>query len=125
MISGADFVVRVFRDGALQGGGFPITADLVLTCAHVVGQESAKITIDAPTRSGERKYEATVAGWRAPQRAELGNAAEDLCVLQLTKEKIPGFGPPVLVVACDILGDSCRTIGFPNRYDGGMQASPG
>ncbi|WP_309112388.1 trypsin-like peptidase domain-containing protein [Saccharothrix sp.] len=32
-------VVRVFRDGGAVGMGFPVGEDLVLTCAHVVGDE--------------------------------------------------------------------------------------
>jgi hypothetical protein len=118
MISGSQFLVRVFRDGTLEGGGFPIASDLVLTCAHVVGSPSATVTIDAPALSGERKYEAVIEEW-------IGDAAEDLCVLRLTQETIPGLEPPALVVACDLLGDAWRVIGFPDRYDEGIEASRG
>jgi len=122
MAEPAEFVARIYFNGAIEGGGFTITDDLVVTCAHLVANETAQVVVDIPARSRSRQYTATVIGWRPLDSAERSGAVRDLCVLRLG-ERIDGFAAPVIALAAKNTGNPFRTIGFPADYDTGIEAT--
>lgn len=100
-------LVRVFRDGEPVGVGFLVSADTVLTCAHVVG-DAEVVELDFP-----------VPGVAARARVTYRADGVDLACLRL--EHIPPEARPVRVVALDDVRDHrVRTFGVPNRRPDGV-----
>lgn len=107
--------VARFRDpaGAVTGAGFLVTSELVLTCAHVLGDGHAPeppdgpVTVEFPlARAGAQ---ATVVSW-SPIRPDGGG---DSAVLRLTSVPPPGVHPARLTAAKPGWGEQVRVFGFP------------
>ncbi|MBB5955144.1 WD40 repeat protein/energy-coupling factor transporter ATP-binding protein EcfA2 [Saccharothrix tamanrassetensis] len=98
-------VVRVFRDGEPFGIGVLVAADLVLTCAHLVGAD--EVEVDFP-----------LLGERTTARVEYRSDELDVAGLRLAAT--PARARAVRVVAHDGIRDHrVRTFGVPaNRPDG-------
>ncbi|MFJ6082456.1 trypsin-like peptidase domain-containing protein [Streptomyces sp. NPDC092369] len=114
MIPG-EWQARVECGGRLAGAGFLVTADKVLTCAHVVQDgDRAPVTVSFPQRPGAEPVPARVVargGWPG-LRADRG----DLAVLQLASEV--AIAPAVLAPADAAHGDRrLVAYGFPQGYD--------
>jgi len=116
--------------GNYAGLGYRISADIVVTCAHVVAaalhykKEAAdppagQVLVDAPFAIGEdaqTQIEASVApnGW-LPVRE--GNAPADLAVLRLTGP-LPLTGPLALLDAgLSLAGHTFRAYGGPKGHE--------
>ncbi|MER5264647.1 serine protease [Actinosynnema sp. NPDC002837] len=100
-------LVRVFRDHEPVGVGFLVSADLVLTCAHVVGDAPA-VELDFP-----------LLGVRA--RAEVVHRPEDVDLVGLRLDHTPAGARAVRVVAeSDLRDHRVRTFGVPDRRPDGV-----
>lgn len=107
--------VARFRDpaGHVTGAGFLVTSELVVTCAHVLGDGHAaqapagEFTVEFPLAHASAP--ATVVGW-SPIRADGGG---DVAVLRLTSVPPPGVSPARLTGAHPGWGDPVRVFGFP------------
>ncbi|WP_033433837.1 nSTAND1 domain-containing NTPase [Saccharothrix syringae] len=100
-------LVRVFGDGGPVGVGFLVSADTVLTCAHVVGDAEA-VELDFP-----------VLGATARARVAHRPDGVDLVCLRLETTP-PGAGPVRVVAVDDVRGHRVRTFGVPNRRPAGV-----
>ncbi|MFD0421012.1 nSTAND1 domain-containing NTPase [Streptomyces parvus] len=126
-------VVRVKgSDGAVGGAGFLVSADLVLTCAHVVSDAldrpreetvaaGTEVTVDVPLAGnvdGVDGVEQSAEVWRwIPIRPD---QAGDIAVLRL-RNRIPGTRPLPLVDPPDGVWDhDARTVGFTDENPGGI-----
>lgn len=95
-------LVRVFRDAEPVGVGFLVSADIALTCAHVIG-DAEVVELDFP-----------VLGTSARARVVHRPDGVDLVCLRL--EATPPEARPVRVVAVDEVRDHrVRTYGVPAR----------
>ncbi|MFE6847555.1 trypsin-like peptidase domain-containing protein [Streptomyces sp. NPDC057686] len=121
------------RDGRgdTVGLGFLVTADLALTCAHVVSaalglpedvepDASARLDIGLPLQppaAGDGPgATASVECW-LPPRSSSGTG--DVAVLRLSAP-LPGSHPLRLVGAQDVWGHPARAFGFPHGRPGGV-----
>ncbi|MFJ4789714.1 trypsin-like peptidase domain-containing protein [Streptomyces sp. NPDC088794] len=110
-----EWQARVECGGRLVGAGFLVTADKVLTCAHVVQDgDRAPVTVSFPQHPGADPVPARVVargGWPG-LRADRG----DLAVLQLASEV--AIAPAVLAPTDAAHGDRrLVAYGFPQGYD--------
>ncbi|MFC8512117.1 trypsin-like peptidase domain-containing protein [Streptomyces sp. NPDC057257] len=117
----AEWHARVECGGKVAGAGFLVSADKVLTCAHVVeGGDRAELTVSFPQRPGFEPVPARVVahgGWAAGRLADRG----DLAVLKLDREV--GIAPAALASADAAHGDRrLVAYGFPAGYDEGTLA---
>ncbi|MFJ3578479.1 nSTAND1 domain-containing NTPase [Streptomyces rubiginosohelvolus] len=116
-------VVRVGGvTGAIVGGGFLVTADRVLTCAHVVSDALGR-TRDLPVTAGEevlvdfplvdgaaeRNVVAEVEQWIPEAPKQCG----DVAVLRL-RETVPGTRPLPLAASGALSHRPVRVVGFPD-----------
>lgn len=107
----AEAIVRI-RDaaGGVVGSGFLATSDLVLTCAHVLGDErpDADITIDFPLLPGDTRVVAQIVAWHGIQPDDRG----DIAVLRLTTAPSTAV-PSRLSITQPPWGEQVRVFGFP------------
>ncbi len=115
-------VVRIGgANGAIVGGGFLVTADRVLTCAHVVSDAvgrardlpvaaGAEVLVDFPLadRAGERVV-AEVEQWIPEEPPQCG----DLAVLRL-RGAVPGTRPLPIAASGEVSHRPVRVVGFPD-----------
>ncbi|WP_097873740.1 trypsin-like peptidase domain-containing protein [Streptomyces sp. ms184] len=115
-------VVRVGGvTGAIVGGGFLVTADRVLTCAHVVSDALGRarelpvaageeVLVDFPLadRAGERVV-AEVEQWIREEPQQCG----DLAVLRL-RGAVPGTRPLPIAASDEVSDRPVRVVGFPD-----------
>ncbi|MGW6462259.1 nSTAND1 domain-containing NTPase [Streptomyces rubiginosohelvolus] len=115
-------VVRVGGvTGAIVGGGFLVTADRVLTCAHVVSDALGRAR-DLPVTTGEEvlvdfpladgageRVVAEVEQWIPEKPQQHG----DLAVLRL-REAVPGTRPLPVVASDEVSHRPVRVVGFPD-----------
>ncbi|MFF4858237.1 trypsin-like peptidase domain-containing protein [Streptomyces rubiginosohelvolus] len=115
-------VVRVGGvTGAIVGGGFLVTADRVLTCAHVVSDALGRAR-DLPVTAGEEvlvdfpladgageRVVAEVEQWIPEKPQQHG----DLAVLRL-RETVPGTRPLPVVASDEVSHRPVRVVGFPD-----------
>ncbi|MFI1225585.1 MULTISPECIES: trypsin-like peptidase domain-containing protein [unclassified Streptomyces] len=110
------------RDGVIAGGGFLVTADRVLTCAHVVSDALARtrgldvavgteVLIDFPLADGpgERRFVAEVEQWIPEEPRHCG----DVAVLRL-REVVPGTRPLPVAASAAVSDRPVRVVGFPD-----------
>ncbi|MGO1024642.1 nSTAND1 domain-containing NTPase [Streptomyces rubiginosohelvolus] len=116
-------VVRVGGvTGAIVGGGFLVTADRVLTCAHVVSDALGRardlpvtageeVLVDFPLVDGaaERHVVAEVEQWIPEAPKQCG----DVAVLRL-RETVPGTRPLPLAASGALSHRPVRVVGFPD-----------
>ncbi|MGW0366711.1 nSTAND1 domain-containing NTPase [Streptomyces sp. NPDC002990] len=124
-------VLRVYdRRGQAVGLGFLVSADVALTCAHVVSaalgtprdvepDASDRLSVDlplvpAPERDSPR-VAARVERWTRP----LPSGGGDVAVLRLDAP-LPGARPVRLVEAQDVWEHPVRAFGFPVGRQGGV-----
>ncbi|WP_433188109.1 trypsin-like peptidase domain-containing protein [Actinoallomurus sp. CA-150999] len=114
--------------GEPVGGGFLVTPELALTCAHVVSaalgadrgtrpDASARLRLDLPLLPSAPSVEASVEHWVPP--AAGAETLGDVAVLRL-HESPPGARPIRLVEARDLWGHPARAFGFPLGRSGGV-----
>ncbi|MGW1162528.1 nSTAND1 domain-containing NTPase [Streptomyces sp. NPDC002519] len=112
-------------EGPVGGGGFLVSEDLVLTCAHVVSDAlgrpreddqppGTEVMVDLPLRDGGRAV-AQVEHW-IPVR---GDQTGDVAVLRL-RDALPAARPLTMVEADQVWGHEVRVPGFPHRFPGGV-----
>ncbi|MBB5805911.1 WD40 repeat protein/energy-coupling factor transporter ATP-binding protein EcfA2 [Saccharothrix ecbatanensis] len=100
-------LVRVFRDREPIGVGFLVSEDMILTCAHVIGDED-EVEVDFPVL-GE-----TV-------RARVVHRPEGVDAIGLRLDRTPTRARAVRVVAEDDIRDHrVRTFGVPDRRPDGV-----
>ena len=105
-------LARMFRDHEPAGVGSLGSADLVLTCAHVVGDAPA-VELDFPLLG-------------ATARAEVVDRPEGVDVVGLRLDRAPPGARAVRVVAEDDLRDHrVRTFGVPARRPDGVWSQGG
>ncbi|ROV70402.1 S1 family peptidase [Streptomyces globisporus] len=116
-------VVRVRgSDGSIAGGGFLVTSDRVLTCAHVVSDALARrrdldvaagveVLIDFPLADGpgEQRFVAEVEQW-IPEKPKYSG---DVAVLRL-RDAVPGTRPLPLAASVAVSHRPVRLVGFPD-----------
>ncbi|UZI30611.1 trypsin-like peptidase domain-containing protein [Streptomyces sp. VB1] len=116
-------VVRVGgENGTIAGGGFLVTSDRVLTCAHVVSDAlgrrrdlavpvGAEVLIDFPLVDGaaERHVVAEVEQWIPEAPKQCG----DVAVLRL-RDVVPGTRPLPLAASAAVSHRPVRVVGFPD-----------
>ncbi|MEU8083180.1 trypsin-like peptidase domain-containing protein [Micromonospora sp. NPDC049101] len=111
------------RSGQVVGTAFLVTADLVITCAHVVsaaldidhcdGEAPAEtVTVEFPLVDGEAPvaaFQAVVVGWW-PARLD---GSGDTALLRLDRPPPNGTHPARLTLGESAWGDKVRVFGFP------------
>ncbi|MEV0138417.1 serine protease [Streptomyces globisporus] len=115
-------VVRVAGvTGAVVGGGFLVTVDRVLTCAHVVSDAlgrgrdlpvaaGAEVLIDFPLADGAgERVVAEVEQWIPEEPQQCG----DLAVLRL-RGAVPGTRPLPVAASDEVSHRPVRVVGFPD-----------
>ncbi|MEU3579895.1 trypsin-like peptidase domain-containing protein [Streptomyces globisporus] len=115
-------VVRIGgANGTVAGGGFLVTADRVLTCAHVVSDAlgrardlpvaaGAEVLIDFPLADGAgERVVAEVEQWIPEEPQQHG----DLAVLRL-REAVPGTRPLPIAASDEVSHRPVRVVGFPD-----------
>ncbi|MGW4627152.1 nSTAND1 domain-containing NTPase [Streptomyces rubiginosohelvolus] len=115
-------VVRVGGEtGAIVGGGFLVTADRVLTCAHVVSDALGRarelpvaagevVLVDFPLADGAgQRVVAEVEQWIREEPQQCG----DLAVLRL-REAVPGTRPLPVAASDEVSHRPVRVVGFPD-----------
>ncbi|MFD4234469.1 trypsin-like peptidase domain-containing protein [Streptomyces sp. NPDC058542] len=116
-------VVRVRGgNGAIAGGGFLVTPDRVLTCAHVVSDAlargrdldvavGAEVLIEFPLADGpgERHFVAEVEQWIPEEPKHCG----DVAVLRL-RDAVPGTRPLPVAASDAVSHRPVRVVGFPD-----------
>ena len=124
-------VVRISGpEGGYAGLGYRVSADLVVTCAHVVAEAlnhdadaaeppAGQVLVDAPFAVGEdarTQIEASVVpkGW-LPVRE--GNAPADLAVLRLAAPLSPTDPLALLDAGLSIAGHAFRAYGGPKGHE--------
>ncbi|MFD0422647.1 nSTAND1 domain-containing NTPase [Streptomyces parvus] len=107
--------------GAIVGGGFLVTADRVLTCAHVVsdalgrGRElpvtaGEEVLVDFPLADGPgERVVAEVEQWIREDPQQCG----DLAVLRL-RGAVPGTRPLPIAASDEVSDRPVRVVGFPD-----------
>lgn len=101
-------LVRIFRDREPVGVGFLVADDLVLTCAHVIG-EREDVELDFPVLGGDRVT------------ARVVHRADDVDVAGLRLAVRPPGARAVRVVAPDeIRGHRVRTFGVSDARPAGV-----
>ncbi|MFJ2853923.1 nSTAND1 domain-containing NTPase [Streptomyces rubiginosohelvolus] len=115
-------VVRVGGvTGAIVGGGFLVTADRVLTCAHVVSDALGRAR-DLPVTAGEEvlvdfplvdgageRVVAEVEQWIPEEPQQHG----DVAVLRL-RDVVPGTRPLPIAASDEVSHRPVRVVGFPD-----------
>ncbi|QUQ65809.1 nSTAND1 domain-containing NTPase [Kutzneria sp. CA-103260] len=104
-------VTRVHgRSGQVGGAGFLVTADLVLTCAHVIGDEppTDPVALDFPLLDGHPSVQADVVAWQ-PIRPD---GTGDIAVLRLREPAPTDAVPARLTRAGAGWREQVRLIGF-------------
>jgi len=104
-------VTRVYgRSGQVGGAGFLVTPDLVLTCAHVIGDEAPAdpVDLDFPLLDGRPSAQADVVAWQ-PIRPD---GTGDIAVLRLREPAPPSAVPARLTRAGAGWREQVRLIGF-------------
>ncbi|MFT7836881.1 serine protease [Saccharothrix sp. BKS2] len=100
-------LVRVFRGGQPVGVGFLVSADTVLTCAHVIG-DAEVVELDFPVLD-------------ATARARVVHRPDGVDLACLRLGTTPPEARPVRVVAVDDIRDHrVRTFGVPARRPAGV-----
>nr|WP_128863548.1 trypsin-like peptidase domain-containing protein [Streptomyces sp. HB202] len=115
-------VVRIGgANGTVAGGGFLVTADRVLTCAHVVSDAlgrardlpvaaGAEVLIDFPLADGAgERVVAEVEQWIPEEPQQHG----DLAVLRL-RGAVPGTRPLPIAASDEVSHRPVRVVGFPD-----------
>ncbi|MFE6913286.1 nSTAND1 domain-containing NTPase [Streptomyces rubiginosohelvolus] len=115
-------VVRVAGvTGAIVGGGFLVTAQRVLTCAHVVSDAlgrardlpvtaGTEVLIDFPLADGAgERVVAEVEQWIPEEPQQYG----DLAVLRL-RDVVPGTRPLPIAASDEVSHRPVRVVGFPD-----------
>ncbi|MFD4866255.1 trypsin-like peptidase domain-containing protein, partial [Streptomyces sp. NPDC058412] len=98
-------------DGEVAGAGFLVTADVLVTCAHVVraagGSPGDSVTLVFPHAAGAARSEGRVMAeaWREP-------GEEDVALIRLPAPP-PGTAPLPLGSATGSQGHQVRSFGFP------------
>jgi WD40 repeat protein len=126
MVSPGPAIVRVLDGGGRPvGGGFLVTPDVVVTCAHVVSRALGAGTGTPPDGSGvEVDFPLHVRGRRFPARTvfarfDTADWSVDLAALRLVDPPVPGPEPLRLVEVEDVWQHGYRAFGFPpGRPDG-------
>lgn len=123
-------VVRIrAANGKVEGAGFLIAGEQVVTCAHVVAQAlglldesqkpQANVHLDFPLIPSQHILTGSVICWQPPKPERSG----DVTVLKLD-DKLPDGAQTVELVRTDNLwGHRFRVFGFPPSYDDGVWAS--
>ncbi|GAA4635488.1 hypothetical protein GCM10023196_081180 [Actinoallomurus vinaceus] len=118
-------------NGDPVGGGFLVTPELALTCAHVVSaalgtddgtrpDASARLRLDLPLLPTAPSAEASVEHWvPAAEQGRATGTPGDVAVLRLHGSP-PGARPIRLVEARDLWGHPARAFGFPLGRPGGV-----
>jgi hypothetical protein len=128
--------VRPISGVAPEGGGFLVTKEHVLTCAHVVNaclnrsleaQEQpgagdvVRITFVAD--GGKVKSNAHVIHWLPPLLEDSGGTSFDAAILKLDSAPPSGFTIAPLRIRTALSGKAFSTFGFPMRFPAGQSQS--
>lgn len=125
-------VVRIYSSsGSLKGGGFLVSSNHILTCAHIVTQAlglsettikkpDVEINLDFPIVESQGRFKARVVFWRPVHSTEF---EKDIAGLELENAPPDGVCPVRLVTSEDLWGHRCRVLGFPNGQPDGVFAS--
>jgi hypothetical protein len=127
-------VVRIWSAGmtSVVGAGFLISADQILTCAHVVqialgrGNDNTEpplgsiVTLDFPLLDDAHTVSAVPEKWN-PKPTESTPEGLDFALLRLT-DPPPGATPIPIAEDTDLWQHSFRAFGFPKGYPGGVWA---
>lgn len=105
--------MRVRRDGRVVGAGFLVAADLVVTCAHVLGEPDGAVSLDFPLLPGRPEAVGRVVRWWPV--AEDGRG--DVAVVRVVPPD--GAAPVPGAADVDVWGHRLRVLGFPNGFDDG------
>ncbi len=98
--------------GILLAAGTLVAKDVVLTCAHVVGERDA-VRVDFPFLAPRRWLTA---------RVVRRDAEADLAALRVEGDLTAGAAPLVFVTAPDLWKHPFRAYGFPQGHDEGVWA---
>jgi tetratricopeptide (TPR) repeat protein len=120
------WLVRIRRSvgGPVQGAGFLVTGDHLITCAHVVAHRPAAsppgepVYVEFPTALGHDPIPCRVLadGWSPDE-------AYDVAVLELGGPKPAGVEPaPLRSTRGTRAGSEVVTVGFPRGHDTGVTA---
>lgn len=114
-------IVRVFDTrGNVAGVGFLASANLIITCAHVLSKSSGPeglattIMVDFPL---------VESGHKVSSRIIFLDANKDIACLDISGMAPKGANPVKLVIADNLWGHTFRTFGFPQGYSDGVWSS--
>ncbi|GAA2794615.1 nSTAND1 domain-containing NTPase [Crossiella cryophila] len=109
-MANAPSIVRILdATGAAAGTGFLVTSDLVLTCAHVLGDQDST-TLDFPLLDEDSTW---------PAQVVAAVAETDIAVLRLAATP-PGAVPSRLSREPVRWGEQVRVFGFPPELEHGV-----
>ncbi|RMH74544.1 MAG: hypothetical protein D6681_23010 [Calditrichaeota bacterium] len=105
-------IARIYGPtGEVVGAGFLAAPTILLTCRHVIGEET-QVTLDFPHTTGADKCTARVLH---------SDPEQDIAVLQVETPP-PGAKPVRLVTSRETWGHPFRAFGFPAGHPGGVWA---